>query len=341
MINSLFDYELPPHLIAQHPASQRDAARLMVLQRARGEIAHRVFRDLPNLLDPGDLLVLNDTRVLPARLIGHREKTGGKWEGLFLRETPEGLWELLAQTKGKPEMGEAFVVEPGPLGLTLRGRSEGHWLMAPDPPGPVADLLAKHGQIPLPPYIRKGRGDDEDRVRYQTVYARADGSVAAPTAGLHFTPEVFERLRERGIGWTHVTLHVGLGTFEPIRAEPAKHVMHHEWAEVPETTVEAIRKCKARGNRVVAVGTTATRALESAANQGELRAWQGETNLFIQPPYSFKVIDGMITNFHLPRTTLLLLVGALAGMELLQRAYATAVAMEYRFYSYGDAMLLL
>ena len=341
MMNSHFDYELPPHLIAQQPTAQRDAARLMVLQRSAGEIAHRVFRDLPDLLNPGDLLVLNDTRVLPARLIGHREKTGGKWEGLFLRETPEGFWELLTQTKGKPEIGEAFVTEPGKLRLILRGRVDGHWLMLPDPTVPAEELLTKHGQIPLPPYIRKGRAGEEDRVRYQTVYARADGSVAAPTAGLHFTPELFERLRERGIAWIYVTLHVGLGTFEPIRDEVAKHVMHHEWAVVPETTVEVIRECKARGKRVVGVGTTATRALESAAKDGDLRAWQGETNLFIQPPYSFKVIDGLITNFHLPRTTLLLLVGACAGIELLQRAYTTAVAMEYRFYSYGDAMLIL
>jgi S-adenosylmethionine:tRNA ribosyltransferase-isomerase len=341
-MNLLFDYELPPHLIAQQPATPRDAARLMVLRRSTGEMRHRVFRDLPDLLEPGDLLVLNDTRVLPARLIGRREKTGGQWEGLFLRETETGLWEMLAQTKGKPIEGEAFLVEPGPLRLILRGKTEGHWLMEPAPSGPAADLLARHGQMPLPPYIRKGRAVETDRERYQTVYARADGSIAAPTAGLHFTPDLFDRLRERGISWTSVTLHVGLGTFEPIRCtDPARHVMHHEWAEVPAETVQAIQKCKARGGRIIGSGTTATRALESAAREGELRPWRGETNLFIHPPYTFKVVDGLVTNFHLPRTTLLLLVGALAGMEFLRCAYETAVAMEYRFYSYGDAMLII
>jgi S-adenosylmethionine:tRNA ribosyltransferase-isomerase len=339
VVRILFDYELPPRLIAQHPPAERDAARLMVLDRAAGAIAHHVFRELPDLLRPGDLLVLNDTRVLPARLVGVREKTGGRWEGLFLRETPEGLWELLARTKGKPALGETFAA--GGLRLIFRGRTEGHWLMTPDPPGPVAELLVTHGHVPLPPYIRKGQAAAEDRERYQTVFARADGSVAAPTAGLHFTPALFEKLQQRGIETCRVTLHVGPGTFAPIRDDPATHVIHREWAEAPESTVEMIHACKARGGRVVAVGTTATRALESAAAGGELRPWRGETGLFIRPPYPFRVIDALVTNFHLPRTTLLLLVGAFAGVELLRRAYADAVAAEYRFYSYGDAMLIL
>ena len=339
---SIFDYELPPRLIAQQPAAERDAARLMVLNRARGAIAHHFFRDLPDLLNANDLLVLNDTRVLPARLIGHRDKTGGNWEGLFLGESEGGLWEMLCQTKGKPEIGEGFSVNSGTLRMVLRGKLDGHWLMEPQPQGSPADLLTRFGHMPLPPYIRKGKDEPSDRDRYQTVYARSDGSVAAPTAGLHFTPAVFDRLRERGVQWTHVTLHVGLGTFEPIRAEnPTKHVMHHEWADVPAAAVEAIQECKARGGRVISVGTTATRALESAAKDGLLKPWSGRTNLFIHPPYDFRVIDGLITNFHLPRTTLLLLVGAFAGTEFLQRAYATAIAMEYRFFSYGDAMLIL
>lgn len=346
LINSFFDYELPPELIAQQPAAERDASRLMVLRRASHEIVHHFFRDLPDLLQPGDLLVLNDTRVLPARLTGKREKTGGKWEGLFLRETAVGSWELLCQTKGKPEIGESFLIEATdgdvPLRMILRGRTDGHWLMEPQPGGSVADVLNRFGQMPLPPYIRKGKEEAGDRERYQTVFARTDGSVAAPTAGLHFTPTLFERLRDRGIGCTSVTLHVGLGTFEPIRVEnPAQHIMHAEWAEVPAETVAAIRDCKSRGGRVIGVGTTAARALESAAADGELRQWSGETRLFIQPTYSFKVIDGLITNFHLPRTTLLLLVGAFAGTELLQRGYAEAIANAYRFYSYGDAMLIL
>jgi S-adenosylmethionine:tRNA ribosyltransferase-isomerase len=342
MSADLFDYELPPDRIAQEPAADRDASRLLVVDRATGALRHHHFRDLPELLKPGDLLVLNDTRVLPARLVGRREKTGGKWEGLFLRETPDGLWELLAQTRGRPGAGEVIAVEPGPLRLTLRGRAGGHWLAEPSPPGRPAELLAVSGQVPLPPYIRKGRAGAADRERYQTVYARADGSVAAPTAGLHFTPAVFDRLRARGIGWAHVTLHVGLGTFEPMKTrEPAHHQMHSEWGEVPAATVEAVRACKARGRRVVAVGTTATRALESAARDGELNPWAGETDIFIHPPYRFWVLDGLVTNFHLPRTTLLLLVAAFAGSELIEAAYAEAIRAGYRFYSYGDAMLVL
>ncbi|HVK09414.1 MAG TPA: tRNA preQ1(34) S-adenosylmethionine ribosyltransferase-isomerase QueA, partial [Gemmataceae bacterium] len=212
----------------------------------------------------------------------------------------------------------------------------------PSPAGSPVGLLAVSGQVPLPPYIRQGKSEAADRERYQTVYARADGSVAAPTAGLHFTPELFERLAARGIERTQVTLHVGLGTFEPIKAaNPADHVMHAEWGEVPAAAVEAVRACKARGDRVIAVGTTATRALESAARDGELRPWHGDTGIFIHPPYQFRVLDGLITNFHLPRTTLLLLVAALAGPEQVKRAYAEAVREGYRFYSYGDAMLVL
>jgi S-adenosylmethionine:tRNA ribosyltransferase-isomerase len=342
MSSDLLDYELPPHLIAQEPAPDRDAARLLVVDRATGTLAHHHFRDLPDLLSSDDLLVPNDTRVLPARLVGVRERTGGRWEGLFLRETPDGLWELLAQTRGHPQPGEVIAIDPGPLRLTLRGRAGGHWLAEPSPAGTPRDLLAVSGRVPLPPYIRKGQAGAADRERYQTVYARADGSVAAPTAGLHFTPAVFDRLRARGVERAFVTLHVGLGTFEPIKVEdPTRHPMHAEWAEVPATTVDAIRACKARGGRVVAVGTTATRALESAARGGELTPWRGETDIYIYPPYRFRALDGLITNFHLPRTTLLLLVAAFAGPELVKRAYAEAVRREYRFYSYGDAMLIL
>jgi S-adenosylmethionine:tRNA ribosyltransferase-isomerase len=335
------DYDLPPHLIAQEPAADRDAARLLFVDRSTGTLAHHHFRDLPDLLSPGDLLVLNDTRVLPARLVGKREQTGGKWEGLFLRTTPDGLWELLAQTRGHPAVGEVIAIDPGPLRLTLRGRSGGHWLADPSPAGSPAELLAASGRVPLPHYIRKGNAGEADRERYQTVYARADGSVAAPTAGLHFTPNVFERLRARGIEWVSVTLHVGLGTFEPMKsADPAQHQMHAEWGEVPASTVEAIRACKSRGGKVIAIGTTATRALESASRDGDLRPWQGETDIFIYPPYQFRAIDGLVTNFHLPRTTLLLLVAAFAGAERLKRAYEEAVREGYRFYSYGDAMLV-
>lgn len=341
MSTELLDYELPDHLIAQEPLADRDASRLLTLDRSTGQLEHRHFRELDQLLDPGDLLVLNDTRVVPARVVGVRQKTGGKWEGLFLRETPEGLWEMLAQTRGRPEVGEVIVIDPGPLTLTLRGRQEGHWLAEPSPTGPAAELLAQSGRIPLPPYIRKGVATSADRDRYQTVFAERSGSVAAPTAGLHFTPALLERLRQRGVETAKVTLHVGLGTFEGIKTEdPTQHRMHAEWGEVPSSTVDAIAACKARGNRVIAVGTTATRALESAARGGELRPWTGETDIYIYPPYTFRVLDGLITNFHLPRTTLLLLVAALAGTDLVRRAYAEAIRNEYRFFSYGDAMFI-
>jgi S-adenosylmethionine:tRNA ribosyltransferase-isomerase len=335
------DYELPQHLIAQEPLPERDSSRLLIVDRQTGQLAHRHFRDLPSLLNSGDLLVLNDTRVLPARLVGRRQKTGGRWEGLFLRQTPDGLWELLAQTRGRPNVGEVIVVEPGPLTLTLRGRVGGHWLAEPSPTESPADLLAVSGRVPLPPYIRKGEACDADRLRYQTVYACADGSVAAPTAGLHFTPAVFDRLRDRGVEWASVTLHVGLGTFDPIRVQdPTSHRMHAEYGEVPRETVEQIVACKRRGNQVIAVGTTTTRALESAARGGSFGPWRGETDIYIYPPFEFRVIDGLITNFHLPRTTLLLLVAAFAGAELMKRAYEEAIREGYRFYSYGDAMLV-
>ncbi|MCE9566644.1 MAG: S-adenosylmethionine:tRNA ribosyltransferase-isomerase [Planctomycetes bacterium] len=386
----MFDFDLPEHLIAQHPAAKRDESRLLVFRRDTGTLEHRTFRDLPDLLNPGDLLVLNDTKVLPARVVGRRESTGGKWEGLFLRLIG-GLWEMLAQTRSYPEVGSVFVTDTG-LRLTLRGRTEErHWLMEPGTAGTPAVLLAQYGHIPLPPYIRKGTASDEDEERYQTVYAAHVGSVAAPTAGLHFTPELFERLAARGIETARVTLHVGLGTFLPVKVEdPTKHVIHREWCEVTQSTVDAIHAAKARHGRVIAVGTTTTRTLESAARAGldlpsplageggqrfadrvrgeaqemakrlpltrledsppspargegknALRPFCGETDLYILPPFEFRVVDAMVTNFHLPRTTLLLLVSALAGSELLRTAYADAVAREYRFYSYGDAMLVL
>lgn len=336
-----FDYQLPEHLIAQHPAAERDESRLLVIRRESAVIEHRTFRDLPNLLAPDDLLVLNDTKVLPARLIGVREETGGKWEALFLAER-DGLWEMLAHTRGHPGPGTMFVTDSG-LRMTMRGRTEDHhWLMEPEEEGTPGEVLTRHGHVPLPPYIRKGRDIDEDEERYQTVYAERVGSVAAPTAGLHFTPELFARLAARGISTARVTLHVGIGTFAPIKVDdPTKHRIHHEWCEVTQPTVDAILTTKARGGRVVAVGTTTTRTLESAARPDELKPFRGETNLFIHPPFEFRVINGLVTNFHLPRTTLLLLVAAVAGSELLQRAYAEAIAHDYRFYSYGDAMLVL
>jgi S-adenosylmethionine:tRNA ribosyltransferase-isomerase len=360
------DYHLPEHLIAQEPAAERDRARLLVVDRRTGTISHRVFADLPDLLAAGDLVVLNDTRVLPARLIGRREATGGKWEGLYLGQSADGTWELLCQTRGRLREGEAVVVssERGALAtagatrqavahashsdqlfqLTYVGRQpDGHFLFRPNAAGTPAELLTRYGQVPLPPYIRKGHAGPADADRYQTVYAGPVGAVAAPTAGLHYTERVFDRLRERGIERTFLTLHVGLGTFQPLQTDDyTRHVMHREWCELPAETAAAVNTCRTRGGRVVAVGTTAVRTLETAARRSRrCEPWSGETDIYIYPPYEFRAVDALVTNFHLPRTSLLLLVGAFAGEELLRRAYHEAVERDYRFYSYGDSMLIL
>ncbi len=336
-------FGLPSSLIAQYPSEKRDRSRLLVARRTDNSLAHHHFIDLPTLLQPGDLLVLNNTKVLPARLWGVREQTGGKWEGLFLQEVEEGIWEILCQTRGKLQIGETVQVEPGTLKLTLlEKRDQGTWRVKPNKPGSAVFLLSRYGQIPLPGYIRKGMAEEFDRDRYQTVYAQQDGAVAAPTAGLHFSPDVFTALKEQQISWTYVTLHVGWGTFQPVKTENyTQHKMHSEWGELSETTIRDIDNCRKRGGRVIAVGTTSVRVLETVASQGELQPWSGETDLFIYPPYAFRVVDALITNFHLPQTTLLLLVGAFAGETLLEKAYRTAIEEKYRFYSYGDAMLIL
>jgi S-adenosylmethionine:tRNA ribosyltransferase-isomerase len=344
MPDVFLDYDLPPERIAQEPLGHRDQARLLVARRGTGQLAHHIFADLPNLLDPRDLLVLNDTRVLPARLRGRRLRTGGKWEGLFLRRLPDGAWELLSKTRGRLFPDETISV--GDLRLrTAKQLEPGRWLMTPDSNEDFVALLSRVGEIPLPCYIRRGNAEDADRDRYQTVYAHQPGAVAAPTAGLHFTPEVFERLRQRGLGWTFVTLHVGAGTFQPIKvADYRQHPMHAEWGELTADAAAAINACKERGGRVVAVGTTTVRVLEMVSRERkrpELSAWSGGTSLFIHPPFAFQIVDALVTNFHLPRSTLLLLVGAFAGDDLVRRAYATAIDQGYRFYSYGDAMLVL
>ena len=344
------DYDLPPDRIAQHPSPERDDSRLMAVRRGGMPLGHHVFRDLPRLLSPGDLLVLNDTRVLPARLVGRRARTDGKWEGLFLRSLPGGAWEMLCQTRGRLIVGETILVDPPddggpPLRLCLVGKTpSGHWEARPEGGGSAPELLAGHGRVPLPPYIRKGRAAAADRERYQTVYAGPPGAVAAPTAGLHFTPAVFEALRVRGVAHAFVTLHVGAGTFQPVQAADVReHRVEPEWGELPAATAEAVAACKARGGRVVAVGTTSVRVLETAAaasGGGTLREWRGETALTICPPFRFRAVDALLTNFHLPRSSLLLLVAAFTGPESMQAAYAAAVAGGYRFYSYGDAMLI-
>ena len=348
-----YAYDLPADLIAQEPLADRAAARLLVVNRADGSLAHRSIRDLPGLLDPGDLVVVNDTKVVPARLVGHRAKTGGKWEGLFLRReaggSHTGAWVVLAQTRGRPEVGERIVLmgRDGTEGVAIEllGRAEGGaWFASPlgaEANEPAETVLARVGRVPLPGYIRGGVEHDGDLDRYQTVFAREAGSAAAPTAGLHFTADVFAALEARGIERAAVTLHVGLGTFRPIMAERvADHEMHAEWCSCPEVTAAAIRATRARGGRVVAVGTTAVRTLETAARGGEIEPWRGFTNLYITPGFRFHAVDCLITNFHMPRTTLLVLVSALASRELILRAYGEAVRERYRFFSYGDAMLI-
>ncbi|MFO0964860.1 MAG: tRNA preQ1(34) S-adenosylmethionine ribosyltransferase-isomerase QueA [Gemmataceae bacterium] len=335
-----FDFDLPPERIAQQPCAPRDRARLLVVPREGAPFQHRHVFDLPDLLRPGDLLVFNDTRVVPARLLGKRRGTGGAWEGLFLKSLPDGSWEMLCQTRGKLKEGEWVDVDGLHLELVER-LPEGRWRARPEAAADWPTLLDRYGRVPLPPYIRKGVAAAEDRERYQTTYAREPGAVAAPTAGLHFTPELLARLEEKGVGQAFVTLHVGLGTFRPIEAvDYRQHAMHAEWGRLPEETVLAIRRTREVGGRVVGVGTTSVRVLETAGREGELHPWSGETALFIYPPFSFRVVDLLMTNFHLPRSTLLLLVCAFAGTERMRAAYAEALAGGYRFFSYGDAMLL-
>ncbi|CAN5598180.1 tRNA preQ1(34) S-adenosylmethionine ribosyltransferase-isomerase QueA [soil metagenome] len=342
MPDLFFDYHLPPELIASEPAAERDQSRLLVIDRRANSWQHFHFADLPSFLRSGDLLIVNDTKVLPARLYGKRENTGGKWEGLFLSETHPGVWDLICQTRGWLTPGENVLIEQGELLLEVVGNiGPGRWHMKPSLPGTPAELLSRFGHVPLPPYIRGGKDLPADRDRYQTVYAERPGAVAAPTAGLHFTPRLFDRLRAMGVETAVVTLHVGLGTFQPVKTDdPAAHVMHSEPGEVSLATAQAIAACRARGGRVVAVGTTSVRVLETAALQTG-GAWAGQTDLYIRPPFQFRATDALVTNFHLPKSTLLLLVQAFAGTDLVRRAYLDAIQAGYRFYSYGDAMLIL
>jgi S-adenosylmethionine:tRNA ribosyltransferase-isomerase len=333
-----FDFDLPPELIAQHPAPERSASRL--LDAAGPAPVDRVFRELPELLSPGDLLIFNNTRVIKARLFGTKA-TGGTVEALVERVLPgtQEVWMHLRASKSpKPgsrvRFADAFDAEVlgrcGPDGGLFHLRFDGD---------PFA-LLEAHGHVPLPPYIAHADGADDER-RYQTVFAKEPGAVAAPTAALHFDEALLARLAERGVARAHVTLHVGAGTFQPVRVEQlSEHKMHSEWFEVPQATVDAVAACRARGGKVVAVGTTTLRALESAARGGELLAGARETDIFITPGFEFRVVDRLVTNFHLPRSTLMMLVSAFAGHEHIRAVYRHAIAHRYRFFSYGDAMLL-
>lgn len=339
MKKSDFDFELPPDLIAQAPLERRSGSRLLVLDVAAHTKKDRKFYDLPDMLQPGDLLIFNDTRVLPARLHGHKE-SGGAVEILIERVT--GAHEARAQlgVSKKPKEGGRIILADGSV-ITVLGRDGEFFMLRFEGDEPLERVLSRLGEMPLPPYIERG-ADTSDKERYQTVFAREPGAVAAPTAGLHFDEALLERLRERGVDFGYVTLHVGAGTFQPMRAEDVRdHVMHREWLNVGASLVEKIRATRAAGGRVVAVGTTVVRALESATVDGVLRPFAGETQIFIFPGYKITSVDALVTNFHLPQSTLLMLVSALAGKEAILDAYRYAVLQRYRFFSYGDAMLIL
>lgn len=338
------DFELPPELVAQQPLSERSASRLLVVERDSGRLTHTEFRRIGDWLRPGDLLVANDARVLPARTHGTRCATGGKAELVFLhqlQQEPE-IWEVMLGTRGKPQPGEELELCGGALRVRLLAGSGRVRQVQSLCSEPLSELLSQHGELPLPPYIQRDADDARerlDRERYQTVYADKPVAAAAPTAGLHFSEELLAELAAAGIERRHLTLEVGPGTFLPIKsAQVEQHPMHGECYEVPEATLTAAQAARARGGRVLAVGTTSLRALEAAVTSGQPR---GRTELFIKPPYTFQSIDGLLTNFHFPRSTLLLLVMAWTGKDLLWRAYHEAIERRYRFFSYGDAMLLL
>lgn len=355
MKTSDFDFHLPEELVARHPAERRDASRLLVIDRRRDSVAHKRFSDLPHLLDAGDLLVVNDSRVIPARLMARREGTGGKVEIFLLEEKGPSLWLAMVRPGKKVMPGDRLIVSPRELEAeVIAFEGQGERILRFESSVDFDSALQRHGHTPLPPYILKARKQQEsgpeteleqpgDRERYQTVYARQGSSVAAPTAGLHFTPELLGECEDKGIALARVELDVGAGTFLPVKTEdPSAHPMHYERYRLGQAAVDQILQTKAAGGRVVAVGTTVVRVLESAAAMpDDLHACDGSTNLFIMPGFQYKVIDALVTNFHLPRSTLLMLVAAFAGRERVLAAYAEAIEHGYRFYSYGDAMLIL
>lgn len=336
-----YDYRLPDKLIAQSPAGERDASRLMVLDLPGDETRHRRFSDLPELLGPDDLLVVNDSRVFPARLVGVKETTGAEIEIFLLRPNGSGTWEALCRPAKRVRAGTRVTFGEGVLNAEVVGkRDNGSVTVRLESSLPTDTAIDAVGRTPLPPYIRR-EAAAEDKERYQTVYARTRGSVAAPTAGLHFTESLLERIRSAGVKTASVTLHVGLGTFRPLDERTAAgDTLHGEYCIVPSETVDALERCRSAGGRIVAVGTTASRALETAAD-GSFAPFEGWTDIFIKPPYRFRSVDCLITNFHLPRSSLLMLVSAFAGRERILGAYREAVERRYRFYSYGDAMFII
>ena len=342
-----FAFELPAELIAQEPLAERSASRLLEVNPALNTIAHRAFRDLPSLLSSNDLLVFNNTRVLPARLFAQKQ-TGGKVEVLIERLLGDGSALAHVRASKSPKEGSLLMVTPdgdsdvSDLTLRVTGREGGFFKVAPET-GSLKEMMRRFGHMPLPPYIDR-EDTQADRDRYQTVYARREGAVAAPTAGLHFDRPLIDALDAAGIHRAEVTLHVGAGTFQPVRADNVQdHIMHREYVEVDQSCCDAVTACRERGGRVVAVGTTAVRSLESAARQSEegvLRPFAGDTDIFLYPGSEFHDVDAMVTNFHLPESTLLMLVSAFAGIETIRQAYATAIENRYRFFSYGDAMFM-
>ncbi|AEG60623.1 tRNA preQ1(34) S-adenosylmethionine ribosyltransferase-isomerase QueA [Desulforamulus ruminis] len=336
-----FDYELPDELIAQEPAAKRDQSRLMVVHKKDKNIEHQQFTDLLKYLRSGDVLVMNDTKVIPARIYGIKISTGAKIEVLLLRQVAENCWEVLVKPGKKARVGERLDFGAGQMqGKILDYTDAGGRVIEFSCREPFLQVLERIGAMPLPPYIKKPLVDQQ---RYQTVYARQEGSAAAPTAGLHFTPELLAEVKSLGVKIAYVLLHVGLGTFRPVQVEDVtRHTMHQEYYEITDRSAEEINRAKASGGRVIAVGTTSVRCLETSSNeQGQVLAGSGMTEIFIYPGYSFKVIDGLITNFHLPKSTLLMLVSALAGREKVLEAYHRAVEEKYRFFSFGDAMLII
>lgn len=336
-----FYFELPKELIAQDPLSDRSSSRLMVLDQTTGEVSHHIFKEIPRFLRPGDCLVLNNTKVIPARLLGEREETGGRVEVLLLRRREGDVWETLVKPGKKCRPGTRLCFGSGLLRAeVLETVDEGNRLVRFEYDGIFEEVLDRLGEMPLPPYITHKL---EDRNRYQTVYAKYEGSAAAPTAGLHFTPELLAQIEESGVDIAYVTLHVGLGTFRPVKEENVlEHHMHSEYYQVTEEAARKINRAKENGGRIICVGTTSCRTVESACDaDGKVKPGCGNTEIFIYPGYQFRVLDALITNFHLPESTLIMLVSALAGREHVLKAYDEAVREKYRFFSFGDAMLVM
>jgi S-adenosylmethionine:tRNA ribosyltransferase-isomerase len=335
-----FYFDLPEELIAQHPLENRDESRLLLVDKQNGELEHKIFKDIVEFFNPGDCLILNNTRVIPARLIGEKKESGGKIEFLLLKRLDINTWETLAKPGKRAQVGTKFIFGNGELEAeVLEIKEEGNRIIKFHCQGIFEEVLDKLGQMPLPPYIKETLDDKE---RYQTVYSKVSGSAAAPTAGLHFTEELLQQLKEKGVKIGFLTLHVGLGTFRPVKSESIEeHHMHSEFYEMSQEVADLINFTKENGNRVIAVGTTSCRTLETIGDEnGRVREQSGWTDIFIYPGYKFKIVDGLITNFHLPESTLIMLVSALAGKDNIMHAYNEAVKNKYRFFSFGDAMFI-